>query len=170
MVSLQAHKHDYERSFPLYQGKFIPNYNNPGYPTYIVNGAGGNRYIYIYISISISISISIYYYISHPSFRTKIVESYWTFSYIPFLQWISFQRGNQFLGKWYASIYRCQIPTMGICNNEYSTNFPYVFLLQFIQQYSSRSIYDYKGIPNIIHQQKINKRATNTIKRVHLFI
>eukprot|EP01129_Flabellula_baltica_P001237 TRINITY_DN1112_c0_g2_i1.p1 TRINITY_DN1112_c0_g2~~TRINITY_DN1112_c0_g2_i1.p1 ORF type:complete len:519 (+),score=87.76 TRINITY_DN1112_c0_g2_i1:17-1573(+) len=38
-----AHKHDYERMYPLYQNQPTMNYINPGKPTYVLNGAGGNR-------------------------------------------------------------------------------------------------------------------------------
>jgi acid phosphatase type 7 len=41
---LQAHEHDYERSFPVYGSKTErTNYTNPRAPVYIVNGAAGNR-------------------------------------------------------------------------------------------------------------------------------
>jgi len=42
-IVFTAHKHSYERMWPVYQNKPVMTYNNPGYPTYIVNGAGGNR-------------------------------------------------------------------------------------------------------------------------------
>ena len=35
---------DYERTLPVYNGTVIStNYNNPGAPTYVVVGTGGNR-------------------------------------------------------------------------------------------------------------------------------
>jgi len=42
-VVFTAHKHNYERLWPLNQGVPVHSYNNPGAPVYIVNGAGGNR-------------------------------------------------------------------------------------------------------------------------------
>jgi len=41
---LTSHRHNYERSWPLYRSKiFSRNYVSPAAPVYIVNGAGGNR-------------------------------------------------------------------------------------------------------------------------------
>jgi hypothetical protein len=42
---LQAHQHDYERTWPVAQNGsvFTTNYDAPKYPVYIVNGAAGNR-------------------------------------------------------------------------------------------------------------------------------
>lgn len=41
---IQAHEHDYERTYPVYQSKtYGMNYTNPLKPIYIVNGAAGNR-------------------------------------------------------------------------------------------------------------------------------
>ena len=42
---LQAHQHDYERTWPVTKNGtiFETNYSRPSYPVYIVNGAGGNR-------------------------------------------------------------------------------------------------------------------------------
>ena len=41
---LQAHKHGYERTYPVNHGQpTSKTYVNPGAPTYIVNGAAGNR-------------------------------------------------------------------------------------------------------------------------------
>merc|ERR1712166_1173022 len=42
---LQAHQHDYERTWPVAKNGtlFEKNYTAPKYPVYIVNGAGGNR-------------------------------------------------------------------------------------------------------------------------------
>jgi hypothetical protein len=43
-VHLQAHVHDYERTWPMYKGAPTSlNYSSPGAPVYVVNGAGGNR-------------------------------------------------------------------------------------------------------------------------------
>jgi len=41
---MTAHKHSYERLYPVYKGKIISqSYDNPEYPVYVVNGAAGNR-------------------------------------------------------------------------------------------------------------------------------
>jgi len=41
---LQAHEHDYERSWPTANGQPTQaNYTAPAAPVYVVNGAGGNR-------------------------------------------------------------------------------------------------------------------------------
>jgi hypothetical protein len=40
---IAAHKHDYERMTPVYQGKGYPGYNTAVAPVYVVNGVGGNR-------------------------------------------------------------------------------------------------------------------------------
>jgi hypothetical protein len=41
---IQAHEHDYERTFPVYQSQAVStNYSNPTKPIYVVNGAAGNR-------------------------------------------------------------------------------------------------------------------------------
>lgn len=41
---ITAHKHNYERTLPVYQENHIAsNYTNSPFPVYIVNGAGGNR-------------------------------------------------------------------------------------------------------------------------------
>jgi len=38
-----AHKHDYERMWPVYDANPVFSYNNPKIPTYVLSGAGGNR-------------------------------------------------------------------------------------------------------------------------------
>jgi len=38
-----AHKHSYERSWPVYNGVATKTYNNPKLPAYLVIGTGGNR-------------------------------------------------------------------------------------------------------------------------------
>jgi len=38
-----AHRHNYERMWPVYNSQPVKTYNNPGLPVYIVNGAAGNR-------------------------------------------------------------------------------------------------------------------------------
>ena len=41
---LQAHVHDYERTWPVAKGKAVAlNYSDAPAPVYIVNGAAGNR-------------------------------------------------------------------------------------------------------------------------------
>mmetsp|Transcript_253 Transcript_253/g.750 ORF Transcript_253/g.750 Transcript_253/m.750 type:complete len:505 (+) Transcript_253:57-1571(+) len=41
---LTGHQHDYERTYPVYDEKVVStSYHNPGAPTYIVNGVGGNH-------------------------------------------------------------------------------------------------------------------------------
>jgi hypothetical protein len=41
---LQAHVHDYERSWPMAHGAPSQrNYSSPAAPVYVVNGAAGNR-------------------------------------------------------------------------------------------------------------------------------
>merc|ERR1711871_612699 len=41
---IQAHEHDYERTYPVYRSKTErTNYSNPQAPVYVVNGAAGNR-------------------------------------------------------------------------------------------------------------------------------
>ena len=41
---IQAHEHDYERTFPVYQSQAVStNYTDPTKPVYVVNGAAGNR-------------------------------------------------------------------------------------------------------------------------------
>eukprot|EP01090_Pellita_catalonica_P014122 TRINITY_DN3520_c0_g1_i1.p1 TRINITY_DN3520_c0_g1~~TRINITY_DN3520_c0_g1_i1.p1 ORF type:complete len:286 (+),score=41.25 TRINITY_DN3520_c0_g1_i1:593-1450(+) len=41
---MQAHVHNYERSYPVYQGKVTSkSYDNPSAPVYVVNGAAGCR-------------------------------------------------------------------------------------------------------------------------------
>ncbi len=41
---LTAHEHNYQRTYPVYQQKVVnTSYDNPSAPTYLVNGAGGNR-------------------------------------------------------------------------------------------------------------------------------
>jgi hypothetical protein len=41
---LEAHMHGYERSYPVANGQVVStNYSNPAAPTYVVNGAAGNR-------------------------------------------------------------------------------------------------------------------------------
>jgi len=42
-IVFTAHKHDYERMWPVYGGNPKFTYNNPNLPTYILSGAGGNR-------------------------------------------------------------------------------------------------------------------------------
>lgn len=43
-VIFTAHKHNYERLWPVKPGGTpVHTYNNPGAPVYIINGAGGNR-------------------------------------------------------------------------------------------------------------------------------
>jgi len=41
---IYGHVHDYERTYPLYQGKVMStSYDNAPAPVHIVNGAAGNR-------------------------------------------------------------------------------------------------------------------------------
>lgn len=40
---LAGHCHNYERTYPVYNGQFSTSYASPNAPVYIVNGAGGNR-------------------------------------------------------------------------------------------------------------------------------
>jgi len=41
---IQGHVHDYERTWPVYNGvATATNYNDPAAPVYVVNGAAGNR-------------------------------------------------------------------------------------------------------------------------------
>jgi acid phosphatase type 7 len=40
---LAGHCHNYERSYPVYNGQYTTSYNTPTAPVYVVNGAGGNR-------------------------------------------------------------------------------------------------------------------------------
>jgi len=42
-VFIESHKHDYERMYPVYNAQPSFSYNNPIYPVYVLNGAGGNR-------------------------------------------------------------------------------------------------------------------------------
>ena len=41
---IQAHVHDYERTYPMkYNVSTATNYENPAAPVYVLNGAGGSR-------------------------------------------------------------------------------------------------------------------------------
>ena len=41
---MTAHEHNYQRTWPVYKGTVTnTSYDNPSAPTYVVNGAGGNR-------------------------------------------------------------------------------------------------------------------------------
>lgn len=42
-IVFEAHKHDYERTYPVFKAEHQPNYDNPKFPTYVLSGAGGNR-------------------------------------------------------------------------------------------------------------------------------
>jgi len=47
---LGAHKHNYERFYPMYKGVPVKTYNNPNTPVYVINGAGGNREGFAHVS------------------------------------------------------------------------------------------------------------------------